>query len=58
VVLVRRNSDTLQGICPAVVERDVSRKVDWTSRDEWMAFSVAGSNPGVLKILQQDFKQV
>jgi hypothetical protein len=32
------------GRCPAVVERDISRKVAWMSRAECMASSVAGSN--------------
>jgi hypothetical protein len=31
------------GKCPAVVERDLSRKVAWTSSDDFLAVLVAGS---------------
>jgi len=40
----QRSSRALQGICLAVVECDISRKVDWTWRAECMASSVVGPN--------------
>jgi hypothetical protein len=44
VVSARGSSSALWGRCPAVVEGDLSRKVDWTVRDDCMVSSVAGSN--------------
>jgi hypothetical protein len=43
VVSARRSSSALWGRCPAVVERDISRKVDWTWRADFIASSVAVS---------------
>jgi hypothetical protein len=44
VVSARRSSSALWGRCPAVIERDITRKVDLTWRVDCMASSVAGSN--------------
>jgi hypothetical protein len=44
VVSERQSFSAMCGRCPAVVERDISRKVDWTWRVDCMASSVAGSN--------------
>jgi hypothetical protein len=38
------NSSALQGMCTAMVERDIFRKVDWTSGADCMASSVTGFN--------------
>ena len=38
-----RSSSSLRRIRPAAVERDISRKLAWTSRDDCVAFSVAES---------------
>jgi hypothetical protein len=48
VVSARRSSSSLWGRCPAAVGRDISRKVDWTSRAKCMASSVTWSNSGGL----------
>jgi hypothetical protein len=44
VVSARQSSRALWGRCPAVGEHDISGKVDWTSRADCVATSVAGSN--------------
>jgi hypothetical protein len=43
-IVIFWSSSALWGRCPAVVERDVSGKVDGTWRADCMASSVAGSN--------------
>jgi hypothetical protein len=43
VVSARRSSTALSGKCPAVVERDMPRKMDWPCKADCMTFSVAGS---------------
>jgi hypothetical protein len=40
----RRSSSALWGRRPAVVEHDISGEMDWTSRADCMASSLAGSN--------------
>jgi hypothetical protein len=40
----QRRSSALWGRCPGVAERDISRKVNWTSRAVCMASSAAESN--------------
>jgi hypothetical protein len=44
VVSAQLSTSTHRENYPAVVERDISRKGHWTSRDNCMASSVAGSN--------------
>jgi hypothetical protein len=44
VVSARRSSTTLWGRCPAVVERDISKKVYWTWRTDCMTSSVSDYN--------------
>jgi hypothetical protein len=68
VVSTRRSSSALWGRCAAVVERHISRKVNWTSRVYCMASSVAVSNiwwnmfmeslPRLSKISCKGFKQL
>jgi hypothetical protein len=44
VVPVWRSSSALWGKCPALIERYMSRKVDWASRADYTGSSVAGGN--------------
>jgi hypothetical protein len=44
VVSALWSSGALWVSCPAVVECDISRKMDWMSRADCMAYSVAGSD--------------
>jgi hypothetical protein len=44
MVAARRSSSLLRGRYPAVVERDMSRKVDWMSKDDCVTSSITGSN--------------